>query len=184
MDRPLRKLCLLGDYRVGKTRLVCRLTDCDTPPPAFGVHLHHWVCPSAPAVEFALWDAAGRSALDSLGQSFLADADGFALVADAGDADSIEVARQLHRAATALIGARPAVLLLNKCDRVDAPLPLDPSDRVDAPREALPAGIPVFQVSAKRGEGVREAFTALAERVLAERPVPSPSSIEPDACPS
>lgn len=172
MERPLRKLCLLGDYRVGKTRLVCRLTDCDKPPPAFGVHLHYWHCPSAPAVEFALWDAAGRSALDSIGQSFLAGADGFALVADAGDADSIDIAEQLHRAATTLVGPRPAVLLLNKCDRVDAPV------------DRLPAGIPVFHVSAKRGEGVREAFAALAARVLAERPSPSPSSIESDACPT
>jgi GTPase SAR1 family protein len=172
MDRPLRKLCLLGDYRVGKTRLVCRLTDCTQPPPTFGVHLHYWRCPSAPEVEFALWDAAGRSALDSIGQSFIGGADGFALVADAGDADSIRIAEQLYRAACGLVGPRPAVLLLNKCDRDPPPL------------DRLPPDISVFHLSAKRGDGVLEAFTELAERVLAERPRPSPTSSAAHVCSS
>ena len=154
MDRPLRKLCLLGDYRVGKTRLVCRLTGCDLPPPAFGVHLHYWRWPQAAEVEFALFDAAGRSSLDSLGQSFLSGAEGFALVADAGDADSIAVALQLYRRACELVGPRPAVLMLNKCDRAAA-LPAN-----------VPPEVPVFAVSARSGKGVAAAFAALAERVL------------------
>jgi GTPase SAR1 family protein len=156
MDRPLRKLCLLGDYRVGKTRLVRQLTASDVRPPEVGVHLHYWRSPSAPAVEFALFDVAGRSALDSLGQSFLSGAEGFALVADAGDAGSIDTALQLNRAAQSLIGPRPAILMLNKCDR----------DAAVAP--SVPAELPVFHVSAQSGEGVVAAFCALAEQVLAQ----------------
>jgi hypothetical protein len=167
MDRPLRKLCLLGDYRVGKTRLACRLTGCDAPPPAFGVHLHYWRWPGSPGSEFALFDAAGRSALDSIGQSFLSGAEGFALVADAGDADSIAIALELHRTALQLLGPRPAVLILNKTDR--APV---------AAATGVPEGMPVFPVSAHSGEGVAAAFGALAERVLAECRSPNLSSLE------
>jgi len=152
--RPLRKLCLLGDYRVGKTRLACRLTGCEVTPPAFGVHLHYWHPTIAPGIEFALFDAAGRSALDSLGQSFLSGADGFALVADLSVPHSIQTAVLLHHRATELVGERPAVLLLNKRDRVaDIPQP-------------LPQGLPTFTVSAVSGEGVDTAFTALATMVL------------------
>jgi hypothetical protein len=154
MNRPLRKLCLLGDFRVGKTRLVCRLTGCDVPPPAFGVRLHYWHWPAAPEVRFALFDAAGRSALDSLGQSFLSGAEGFALVADAGDADSIDIALQLCRKARELIGPRPAVLMLNKSDRAPVATGLVPDD------------VAVHLVSARSGEGVAAAFGALAAQVL------------------
>jgi hypothetical protein len=161
MDRPLRKLCLLGDFRVGKTRLVRRLTGSVAPAPEAGVHLHVWRCPSAPAQPFALFDVAGSTALDSIGQSFLSGAEGFALVADAGDRASVETALQLYRTAQDLIGPRPAVLMLNKAERGAAV--------VDLPTEP-----PVFQVSAHTGDGVLAAFSALAEAVLA-RP------IEPDA---
>jgi GTPase SAR1 family protein len=154
MDRPLRKLCLLGDFRVGKTRLVCRLTGCDVPPPAFGVRLHEWQWEGAPGVRFTLFDAAGRSALDSLGQSFLSGAEGFALVADAGDADSIAVALQLCRKARELVGPRPAVLMLNK------------SDRVEVAAGDVPDDVEVHMVSARSGEGVEAAFAALARQVL------------------
>jgi hypothetical protein len=154
MSRPLRKLCLLGDFRVGKTRLVCRLTGCDVRPPPFGVRLHYWQWPAAPEVRFALFDAAGRSALDSLGQSFLSGAEGFALVADAGDPDSIAIAVQLCRKARELIGHRPAVLMLNKGER-------EPVAVTDVPHD-----VAVHLVSAHSGEGVAEAFGALASQVL------------------
>jgi hypothetical protein len=125
------------------------------------VHLVYWRCRSLPAVEFALFDVAGRTALDSIGQSFLAGADGFVLVADAGNQDSIETALRLYRVAQQLLGPRPAVLLLNKAEA--GAVAVEP-----------PPGLPMFLVSAHSGEGVQDAFTALAEAVLA-RP------IEPDA---
>ncbi len=156
MERPLRKLCLLGDYRVGKTRLACRLTGCEVKPPPYGVQLHHWRLPDAPDVEFVLFDVAGRSSLDSLGQSFLSGAEGLALVADAGVPGSIDVALRLHRCATDLIGARPAVLLLNKTDLASG--------------STVETELPLFHVSARSGAGVLEAFSLLAERVLAASP--------------
>jgi GTPase SAR1 family protein len=156
MDRPLRKLCLLGDYRVGKTRLVRQLTHCDAAPPEAGVHLHFWRWAGAPEVEFAVFDVAGRSALDSVGQSFLAGADGFVLVADGSQPDSIPVALQLFRVAQGLVGPRPSILILNKADRGLAAL------------GQVPADLPVFHVSARSGDGVQLAFGALAGRVLAD----------------
>lgn len=158
MTRRLRKLCLLGDYRTGKTRLVCRLTDCHEVPAAFGVQLHYWRAPAAPDVEFAIFDAAGRSSLDSLGQSFLSGADGFVAVADLALPETVDTALLLLRRAAELVGERPAVLLLNKRDRAGDELPR---------ATALPAGLPVFRVSALHGDGVEAAFADVAGRVLA-----------------
>lgn len=148
------KLCLLGDSGVGKTTLAERL-GASHAPRAEGLWIHRWHRPDT-GIAHALWDLRGRSLLDSLGQSFLAHADGLALVADAARPESIALAIQAGCIATVLIGECPQILILNRFD--EQPLPA---------LTAIPASLRVHALSARSGEGVEAAFLELADAVEA-----------------
>lgn len=153
MENRQRKLCLMGDPGVGKTAVAACL-DPRARQRAVGVSLYRW---SHAGHEFILWDSAGQSALDTLGQAFLADADGFVLVADPARPDSVDMARQLLRHAFGLIGRRPSLLLLNGFS----------AGAAAAATADWPAELCVAQVQANSCNGVVEAFAGLAQRMLA-----------------
>ncbi len=154
MSNRVRKLCLLGDSGVGKSKLASHLGASPAVRPD-GLWVHNWRAPGS-GIECALWDLRGRSSLDSLSQAFLAHADGFALIADAGNRESISLALQVGRMAAKLIGERPQVLILNQFEGVP------PAGEVAA---QLAPDIPAFLVSAGTGEGVEAAFGHLAQAV-------------------
>jgi len=152
MDTAQRKLCLMGDPGVGKSTIAACLDQIRDERP--GVSLHRWIHAGS---EFAVWDSGGRSLLDTLGQTFLAGADGYIVVADPARGESLDTARQLIRHAFELAGRRPTLLLLN---RFDGPPPAAlPTD--------LPDDVEVRVASAARCDEVLAAITSLAERILA-----------------
>ncbi len=152
MSNRVRKLCLLGDSGVGKSALAARLGAAPAARPD-GLWVHYWRAPES-GIDCALWDLRGRSSLDSLSQAFLAHADGFALIADAGSHESIGLALQVGQMAANLIGERPQVLILNRFD--------DHSPAGEVAAQLAPQ-IPAFLVSAGTGEGVEAAFGHLAQ---------------------
>ncbi len=154
MSNRVRKLCLLGDSGVGKSALAARLGAAPAARPD-GLWVHYWTDPVS-QIACALWDLRGRSSLDSLSQAFLAHADGFALVADAGNQESIELALQVGRMAAKLIGERPQVLILNRFEHTEGAGVL---------AAKLAPDIPTFIVSAGSGEGVEAAFGHLAQAI-------------------
>ncbi|MGQ0800190.1 MAG: GTPase domain-containing protein [Pseudomarimonas sp.] len=154
MSDHVRKLCLLGDSGVGKSAIAARLGASPAARPD-GLWVHYWTAPEG-NIPCALWDLRGRSSLDSLSQAFLAHADGFALIADAGNHESIQAALQVGQMAAKLIGERPQVLILNQFDGAVC------SADVAA---MLAPNIPAFFVSAGTGEGVEAAFAHLAQAV-------------------
>ena len=154
MSNRVRKLCLLGDSGVGKSALAARLGASPAARPD-GLWVHNWTAPES-NIECALWDLRGRSSLDSLSQAFLAHADGFALIADAGNHESIGLALQVGQMAAKLIGERPQVLILNRFD--------DSVPAGDVAAQLAP-NMPTFLVSAGSGEGVEAAFSHLAQAI-------------------
>ena len=154
MSKQVRKLCLLGDSGVGKSALAAHLGASPAARPD-GLWVHYWTAPES-NIECALWDLRGRSSLDSLSQAFLAHADGFALIADAGSHESIGLALQVGKMAAKLIGERPQVLILN-C--------FAGSLAAGEVAAQLAPDIPAFLVSAGTGEGVEAAFGHLAKAV-------------------
>ena len=104
-----------------------------------------------------LWDIAGANALDQMRANYIGGTQGLLLVADGTRADTVVTALVLRDQANRLLGrVLPAVLLLNKCDL---------AGEWDVPPERireLALQLPVFSTSARTGEGVEEAFLALA----------------------
>lgn len=149
------KVSMMGDWRSGRSSVVAALSGkpCPNHP---GIQVTPWrPAPDGPLLE--IWDVNSRSTLESLGQAFLAHAQGLVAVADVGRAESLLAARQALDAAFAMLGPLPACLLLNRRSAA-APASEPPP---------LPAGVSVFQVHAASGEGVVTAFEALARRLAA-----------------
>lgn len=156
MGRGPYKVSMLGDWRSGRSSVVSVLSGkpCPNHP---GIQVTRWKAPGSDTL-LDIWDVNSRSTLETLGQTFLSSADGLVAVADGSRDESLRAARDALQAALAMLGPRPACLLINQRDRLASP-------------PAAPAGlegVPVVAVSARRGEGVIEAFSALAAR-LAER---------------
>lgn len=161
-----RKVCVLGDFAVGKTSTVARsvrntfsdayLTTVgvkvDTKTMAMTDHL---------TLRLVLWDIAGASTLDQMRANYIAGTHGLMLVSDGTRLDTVETVLSLREQANRLLGKElPAVLLLNKCDLAGE---WQISRQV---MESLAQRLPVFSVSAKTGEGVEEAFAKLAGKLV------------------
>lgn len=148
------KVSVLGDWQSGRSSVVSVLSGkpCPNHP---GIQVTRWRAPGT-GVLLDIWDVNSRSTLETLGQTFLSSADALVGVADATRAESLRAACDALQAALAMLGPRPACLLLNKMDL----LALAPT-----PPTALD-GVSVLPVSAQHGDGVVAAFTALAGRLV------------------
>ena len=166
MSSVSRKVCLLGDFAVGKTSTVAR-TVRNTFSPAYlttvGVKVDSKTLRLGDdELRLVLWDIAGANALDQMRGNYLGGSHGLLLVADGTRADTVDTALELREQAQRLLGrALPAVLLLNKNDLAGE------WDVAPARIDRLAAQLPVFSTSARSGAGVEAAFAALA-RVVAE----------------
>lgn len=160
-----RKISLLGDFAVGKTSTVARSvrnTFSDKYLTTVGVKVDtkSLVQADGHTLRLVLWDIAGANALDQMRANNIGGTQGLLLVADGTRADTVTAALGLRDQANRLLGRLlPAVLMLNKCDMA-AEWEVPP-ERI---RE-LSALLPVFSTSARTGEGVEEAFAALAQQL-------------------
>ena len=165
MSETARKVCLLGDFGVGKTSLVARFmrnTFSDKYLTTVGVKVDsREVATPGGARKLVVWDIAGKSALDTVSQSYIRGASGLILVADGTREPTLRSALYLQVQARTALGEVPAVLLVNKLDRVDD-WEIKPATIAELRRT-----MPVFETSARTGDHVEAAFAALAERLPA-----------------
>lgn len=164
MSGPARKVCMLGDFGVGKTSLVARFvrnTFSDQYLTTVGVKVDsREVTLAAGAVlKLVVWDIAGRSALDALNQSYLRGASGLLLIADGTREATLRAALDLLMQSRAVLPDAHAVLLVNKLDMVDR-WEVAPGTLAELRRS-----LPVFETSARFGDGVEQAFADLAGRL-------------------
>lgn len=162
-----RKICLLGDFSVGKTSAVARYVHSmfsDSYLTTVGVKIDTKLVERPEgALRLVLWDIAGSSHLGQARLSYLRGADGFLLVADGTRRETVSVALDLWQQANEVLGMdAPAVLLLNKLDLAN--------DWEVSPEliETLTRVLPVFCASAKSGEHVEDAFDSLANATHAK----------------
>ncbi len=158
-----RKICLLGDFGVGKSSLVARFvrnTFSERYMTTVGVKVDSKeVVVDEHAVKLVIWDIAGKSSLDTLNQTYLRGASGVILVADGTREPTLRSALYLLMQAKSLLQDPPAVLLVNKIDLVDR------WEILPSTLEELRKTMPVFESSARTGDGVEAAFAALARQV-------------------
>jgi small GTP-binding protein len=159
-----RKICMIGDFGVGKTSLVARFvsnTFSDRYLTTVGVKIStRELVSSGQALRLVLWDIAGNEEMNSVGLSYLRGAQGYLLVCDSTRAQTFNVAQRLQQTASKFLGDVPFLLLLNKSDLV--------SQREVDPRSVQnlsTAGWTAIETSAKTGEGVEAAFTVLLQRM-------------------
>ncbi|HNR91403.1 MAG TPA: Rab family GTPase [Dokdonella sp.] len=164
MSALARKVCMLGDFGVGKTSLVARFvrnTFSEQYLTTVGakVDSKEVALPSGDVLKLVVWDIAGKSALDALNMNYLRGASGLLLVADGTREATLRVALDLLMQSRDLLPGAEVVLLVNKLDIIDrwevAPTTL----------AELRRSLPVFETSARFGDGVEAAFAELARRL-------------------
>ena len=159
-----KKICMLGAFSVGKTSLVKRFVESvfsETYLTTVGVKIDKKAVElSNRIVNLILWDLAGEDDISSLRTSYVRGSAGYLLVADGTRPSTLEVALSLRQRVEVEFGPLPFVLLLNKNDLREEWAIRD--EEVEGLRRD---GWWVRPTSARTGEGVDDAFGALADRV-------------------
>ncbi|KAK8875674.1 Ras- protein Rab-13 [Tritrichomonas musculus] len=115
-------------------------------------------------IKMQLWDTAGQERFKTISVSYFRRAHGIALLYDVSNTQSFEhIPNWLDSVAQNTMRKVPLILIGNKCD-------LALKVKVEEGKQmAEDNGVPFFLTSAKTGEGVEEAFTALARMVLKDQ---------------
>lgn len=156
-----RKICLLGDFAVGKTSLVDRFVNnqfSERYLTTIGVKVDTKAMsrPNRPPIKLAIWDMAGTNTPTGLFLRYLRGASGYLLVADGTRCETLDRALELRSAVDSHIGVLPCVGLVNKLDQRDL-------QEIDDERlERLRAdGDTWLRTSARMGDNVEQAFAQL-----------------------
>lgn len=166
-----RKICLLGDFAVGKTSLARRFVyDIfeDDYLSTIGVKVSRKTMAiphDDEMIELTLmiWDLAGSERFNEMRATYMRGASGAILVCDLSRQETIE---NLHSYAQDMrsVASRSLFLIAaNKCDiqGVESALNL-------VKREAEPLNAPCFITSAKTGDGVENMFRHLGRELVSE----------------
>jgi small GTP-binding protein len=149
-----RKICMLGDFAVGKTSLVSRFVHSRfsgdyLTTVGVGIDTKDLVLPSGDRVRLVVWDIAGKSELARIDTSYLKGASGYLLVADTTRPATLESLFGLQQAVERQLGDQPFSVLLNKSDLAAArPADKDPLARLRG------SAWPWTETSALTGNGV------------------------------
>jgi len=160
-----KKICMLGSFAVGKTSLVRRFIESifsDTYQTTVGVKVDKKVIQlDGKEITLVLWDLYGNDDFQKIHWSYFRGASGYLLVADGTRRATLEKAVALEERARQEIGSVPFLFVINKCDLVD-------DWDVDPELEArlVGKGWTILRSSAKTGEGVDEAFSQLARKIV------------------
>ncbi len=160
-----KKICMVGQFGVGKTSLVRRFVDSifdERYLTTVGVKIDRKdVTLASGTMTLMLWDLAGEDDLAQLKISHLRGASGYILVADGCRSASLEKAVELQKA-----HHRPArpVAFRAGVEQGGSSRPVG-----SAAGRGAEHGWPVFETSAKAGSGVEEMFLALAGMLLSDK---------------
>jgi small GTP-binding protein len=162
----VKKVCMLGSFGVGKTSLVRRFVDSifdDRYLTTVGVKIDKKVVKvGSLRMTLILWDLAGEDEVTPVQLRYLRGAYGYVLVADGLRSGTLDTARELQRRVEDTIGVLPFVLAVNKSDRKNE---WQIADEILGP---LAKSWPVFETSARIGQGVEEMFRSLAGRLITD----------------
>lgn len=161
------KVVLLGDVGVGKTSLLLRYVKGvfaeNKPATLSGNFLTKTVDTGGQLIYLNVWDTAGQERFDSLTPIYYRGADAALLVFDITDPSSLTRVKNWARELRRSLGQDILIVFAaNKTDRErDRLVPKE-----EARMFAESIGTNVYDISAKAGKGVYEAFADIAQRVV------------------
>jgi hypothetical protein len=164
----IKKVCMIGDFGVGKTSLVARFVHSvfsEKYLTTVGVKIDSKIVTlsNAETIKLVLWDIAGTSALSTTEQKYLRGAAAYLLVVDGTRAETLTSALELDKMAQEMLGAVPRILIINKHDLIDQ------WEISEQQLQQLGSGDrPLALCSALIGEGVEDTFTQLAEMLSSD----------------
>lgn len=167
MTHLTSKVCIVGDFAVGKTSVVERFVNkqfSEKYLSTVGVkidtkEIEHPTL--AVTHKLIIWDVAGSDQFGDREFAYLRGAGGYVYVADGTRHLTVNAMERIHGQITQKFGATPSVFLVNKRDLIS-------EWTISVERfESLSAnGSPVFRTSAKTGDDVEEALVRLAELII------------------
>ena len=156
-----KKVCMLGAFAVGKTSLVRLFVTSvfsDKYLTTVGVKVDKKrITLETTDMDLLIWDIYGEDNLQSISPSYLRGSAGNLLVIDGTRRETFDIAVEIDDKIGRVLGELPTIVLINKCDlEEDWEITSEAIERMEA------RGWRVFCTSAKTGQGVEEAFKALA----------------------
>ncbi|MGD1715826.1 Rab family GTPase [Dapis sp. BLCC M172] len=169
-----KKICLVGDFGVGKTSLIRRFVDrqfSDQYLSTVGVKISSKVVSLASteaekntSLKLLIWDLEGHTKFKAIAPSYLQGASGAIVVADVTRQETIDNLAERLELFFSINPQSLAILALNKSDLVDAEiinqLLLKFNNQED---ERV---IATYNTSAKTGENVDDIFDKLSYRIM------------------
>ncbi len=159
------KVCVLGDFAVGKTSLIRRFVDQafrDEYLTTVGVKIDTKIVGGAGGepIKLVLWDIAGIDHLDALRSTYVRGMAGYLLVCDGTRRSTLTSAKNLQAEVAAQFGPVPFCFLANKCD-LKKDFEIDDKDL----KVLTGGGWEALWTSAKDGDNVERAFARIAEQI-------------------
>lgn len=167
MTRVASKVCVVGDFAVGKTSVTERFVNNHFSAKylsTVGVKIDtkEIVHSQLDLVhKLVIWDVAGADEFGPTEFAYLRGANGYVYVADGTRPETLAVVEHLHSQIRARYGPAPLVMLVNKRDLV-----ADWSVGEDYLTALAGEYGNVFRTSAKTGDEIEHALTRLAEMIV------------------
>jgi small GTP-binding protein len=161
-----KKICMVGDFGVGKTSLIRRFVDrqfSDQYLSTVGVKISRKLVESV-NLQLLIWDLEGHTKFKGITPSYLQGASGAVVVADVSRLETIERLSEHVQLFSSINPKGAIVVALNKSDLVD-------EEKLAKLTELVPVKdcervVEIYQTSAKTGAYVDQMFQQLAEKSL------------------
>ncbi|WP_019502699.1 Rab family GTPase [Pseudanabaena sp. PCC 6802] len=174
MSAIAKKICLVGDFGVGKTSLIRRFVDrsfSDRYLSTVGVKISRKLvelsgegAQGSTSVQLVIWDLEGDTKFKAISATHLQGASGIIIVSDVTRYETVENARS-HIDLCAKIDPKSwVVVALNKADLIDAEQMVKFTKLCNFTDRPLVIG--TYQTSAKTGEAVDLIFQQLAAKMI------------------
>ena len=167
MEIESRKVCMVGDFGVGKTSSVERFVSnvfSDKYLTTIGVKVDTKIIKTDNSeIKLVIWDIAGRNRFGNIEFTYLRGSASYLLVVDGTRKSTLTTALELRDSIEDRYGQIPYVMLINKSDLQDE------WEVTDADIAELKCqDITVYISSAKSGDNIEQAFIDLSQLLVAD----------------
>lgn len=171
MTSITRKMCMIGDFGVGKTSLIRRFVErqfSDQYLSTVGVKISRKTVtlPAEEAeIKLLIWDIEGQTKFKGIAPSYLQGASGVLIVCDATRKETIEHLKDHVKLYYSVNPKGTAIIGINKVDLLE---PKDLEILRSIANENIDQVIGIFGTSAKTGENVDLIFETLCQKILVD----------------